>query len=137
MRRTDLQKHAQAKIDDAVLLIGAGRWSSAYYLAGYSIELGLKACIARQISVDTIPDKAILKDVLTHHLATLLGLAGLRGEHKIAQDADPTFAANWAIVSEWSPDARYSGSTAFSAQFLIAAITDPDHGVLPWIKRFW
>lgn len=56
MKRTDLQALAQAKIDDAAVLLQYGRSGNAYYLAGFSIELGLKACIAAQISADTIPD---------------------------------------------------------------------------------
>ena len=26
-------------------LLSAGRWSRAYYLAGYAVECGLKACV--------------------------------------------------------------------------------------------
>ena len=47
-KRVDLQALAQAKLDDAKLLFDNGRFSNAYYLAGYAVELGLKACIARQ-----------------------------------------------------------------------------------------
>ena len=137
MKRTDLQAYAQAKVDDALLLLHHNRWSNAYYLAGYGVELALKACIARQVSADTIPDKAILKDVLSHEYPRLVGLAGLKGDLKDEQDANPNFAANWGIVSEWSPDARYRSWPAMEAQLLLQSIVDPNNGVLPWIKRFW
>ncbi|MDR7035260.1 hypothetical protein [Mesorhizobium sp. BE184] len=137
MKRTDLQAYAQAKVDDSILLLNHHRWSNAYYLAGYSVELALKACIARQVSTDTIPDKAILNGVLSHEYGKLIGLAGLKGDLKEAQDANADFAANWGIVSEWSPDARYRGCAAMEAQLIVQAIMDPNSGVLPWIKRFW
>lgn len=41
--RLDLRANAQAKLDDAVMLCKTGRYSNAYYLAGYSVEIGLKA----------------------------------------------------------------------------------------------
>ncbi len=31
---------------DAEVLLDAGQWSGAYYLAGYAVECGLKACAA-------------------------------------------------------------------------------------------
>jgi hypothetical protein len=60
LKRTDLQALARAKFNDAELLFQHGRFSNAYYLAGYTIEIGLKACIAAQVSAETIPDKAFL-----------------------------------------------------------------------------
>ncbi|MDQ2083721.1 HEPN domain-containing protein [Xanthobacteraceae bacterium Astr-EGSB] len=57
-KRIDLQANAEAKSADAKLLLQHGRYSSAYYLAGYSIEIGLKACIALQVAAETIPGKA-------------------------------------------------------------------------------
>jgi HEPN domain-containing protein len=57
-KRSELQTRAQAKLDDAILLLQHGRYTNAYYIAGYAVELGLKACIAAQIDAETIPDKA-------------------------------------------------------------------------------
>ena len=137
MKRLDLQALAQAKIDDALLLLQHGRPGNAYHLAGYSVELGLKAYVARQISADTIPDTAILKGVLTHEFDKLIGLAGLKDELKQAQNVAPDFAANWGIVSEWTPESRYRSAIAIEAQYLLQAISESDHGVLKWIRRFW
>ncbi|WP_370194492.1 MULTISPECIES: hypothetical protein [Aurantimonas] len=137
MRRTDLHGLARARCDDAALLLENRRWSSAYYLAGYSIELGLKACIAKQISKDTIPDKSIIRDIYSHEFMKLVSLAGLRKELSGAQNSDSDFAANWAIVSEWSPDTRYRVISAAEAQYIVAAISDTEHGVLKWIKQYW
>ena len=119
------------------MLLQHQRWSNAYYLAGYSIELALKACIAKQISADTIPDKSILNGVLSHEFKQLIGLAGLRIELKGEQDRNSEFGANWAIALEWRPDSRYQSNPAMSAQTLLKAIADERNGVFRWIKLFW
>jgi hypothetical protein len=137
MRRLDLQGLAQAKIDDAGLLAQNGRWGNAYYLAGYSVELGLKACVARQIAADTIPDRAVLNGVLTHEFDRLVGLAGLKADLQAEQKANVDFATYWGLVSQWSPDTRYKANVAMEAQYLIQAIADPTSGVLQWIRRYW
>lgn len=136
-KRTDLQAYAQAKLDDATFLLQNGRYSNAYYLAGYAVELGLKACIAGHIDAHTIPSKEFIKNILRHEFKNLVGLAGLATELKNQEDKDPDFAANWAIVSEWSPDARYETRDITSAQFIITAIAHPNSGVLQWIKTYW
>ncbi len=137
MRRTDLQSGAIAKIDDAVLLLSNGRYSNAYYLAGYAVELGIKACIAKQVIADTIPDRDFFSRIFSHDSLKLIGLAGLAKELKDAQNSSVAFAANWAISAEWRPDTRYESITAMNAQLLIQAISDDTDGVLPWIKRYW
>jgi hypothetical protein len=137
LKRSDLKALAVSKIEDATHLISIGSYSNGYYLAGYSIELALKACIARQIAAETIPDKAFINSVYVHNLKSLIGSAGLNAALKEAEDKDPNFAANWAIVSEWTPEVRYETIEAFSAQLLSSAITDPKSGVLQWIKAHW
>lgn len=137
LRRTDLQANAQRKFDDAVILFRNGSPSNAYYLAGYAIELGLKACVAAQLAPQTIPDKAIIKRILDHNFNVLIGLSGLADELKRTQTADLDFAANWAVVSEWSPDARYEAIDAMSTQTLIDAIGNENSGVLKWIRTHW
>jgi hypothetical protein len=137
MKKADLQALAQVKIDDAVTLLMSGRFSNAFYLAGYSLQLALKACIARQFSSDDIPDPKFVREIYTHDLALLVKLAGLKPvlDHEIKSNAD--FGANWGIVAEWSEASRYESKTAGDAQFLITAITDSQNGVLPWIKKHW
>lgn len=137
MRRLDLQALAQAKLDDAILLLKNQRAGNSYHLAGYCVELGLKACIARQIAADTIPDKSILGGVLTHEFDKLLGLAGLKDELRTAQKKDAELAANWGIAARWTPESRYRNIVLIEAQYLVQAIADVDHGVLRWIRQYW
>ena len=107
------------------------------YLAGYSIELALKACVAKFISADTIPDKNLITRVYTHDIGNLLGLAGLKTEFENRKKSDPLFAANWGICSEWSPECRYKDMSAAETTYLLDAISNETHGVLPWIKTYW
>ncbi|WP_366555619.1 hypothetical protein [Aquibaculum sediminis] len=137
LKRTDCQRVAQAKLEDATLLLNSSRYSNAYYLAGYAVEIGLKACIARQISADTIPDKSFIDATYRHEFKKLVGVAGLSNELREYQDKSPIFGANWAIVSEWRPEKRYESIDRYSAQAIIQAIADPNEGVFLWIKKFW
>jgi hypothetical protein len=137
MNRSDLQALAQTKADDALILFERGSFSNAYYLAGYSIELGLKACIARQILAETIPDKSFISNVYVHKFGELVRLAGLSEELKLQQDKDSTFQENWGTMSEWSPDIRYDVVDQPTCEFFLNAIMNEKHGVLRWIKSFW
>ncbi|WP_373489529.1 hypothetical protein [Blastomonas sp.] len=137
LRRDQLQKLAEAKLIDGQILLDARRFSSAYYLGGYAIELGLKACAAKQVLAETIPDKAFGDKIYTHDFLTLVRLAGLARELRAAQDADRRFQANWGIVAEWSPNVRYEVVEAMSAQLLIQAVVEMNHGVMQWIKMHW
>lgn len=137
MRRVDLQRLSDRKIESAQVLARAGHWADAYYLAGYSIEMALKSVISRQISVDTIPDKNMISKVYTHDFKTLIGLAGLKADFDKAVGESSLFGSNWAIVSEWSPECRYQEKSNAEITFLLVAATQEPHGVLPWIKKYW
>ncbi len=137
LKRGDLRANAQAKLDDAVILLRGGRHSNAYYLARYAVEIGLKACVATQVSAETIPDKAFIKNILNHQFRVLIGLAGLSGSLKDEEDRDQAFAANWAIALQWEPDSRHEAIDSISAQLLVDAIANPQSGVLRWIKAHW
>lgn len=48
LTRLDFQALAEMRYDDAEVLYQGGRYSAAYYTAGYVVECALKACIAKQ-----------------------------------------------------------------------------------------
>jgi len=120
-----------------MFLLQNGRSSSAYYLAGYSIELALKACIAKLVQPDTIPNKAFVNAIYTHKLDSLVATAGLRPAFDADTKSDSQFAAYWAITNNWSEESRYEFWDRVSAKTLLEAINDPSHGVLQWVKRHW
>jgi hypothetical protein len=136
-RRRDLQGLAEAKLFDALILADAGRYSNAYYLAGYSIELALKACISRQFMAETIPDPALARRVYDHDFGKLVGLAGLSDSLNAAKIADPTFGANWSTVAEWSEASRYEDTDRYSCGLMLEAVRNEPSGVLTWRKKHW
>jgi HEPN domain-containing protein len=134
VNRTDLQKLADMRIEEAEILLKARKYAGAYYLAGYAVECGLKACLAKTVKRHDYPDKQRVQQWYTHKLEDLVRFAGL----KPALDADPDLSRNWGIVKDWDEQARYERKTTRAeAQGLYNAITDPTHGVLPWIKAHW
>lgn len=137
LTKNDLEKLAQVRLEDALLLLQAGRSSSAYYLAGYAVELALKACISKLIQSDSIPDKALINAIYTHKLNELLSIAGLRPQFDAEAKADALFAAHWAIVNNWSEESRYEFWDSISATTLLQAVQDPNHGVFQWVKKHW
>ena len=50
---------AELKLEDAKLLLSAGRPANAYYLAGYAVELMLKAVVSSRFRTDTLPDRGL------------------------------------------------------------------------------
>jgi hypothetical protein len=135
--RTALQTLADEKLKDAQVLLAAKSWSNAYYLAGYAIELALKACIAKTFKAETIPDKDLVLATYRHKFRELVGTAGLSAELQKKEQSEQGFAANWGVVNLWSPDARYASWTEEAATELIAAVSDPKDGVLVWIRSHW
>lgn len=137
MTKGDLEQLAEMRLNDAVFLLQSNRCSSAYYLAGYAVELAVKACIAKLIQADTIPDKSFINAIYVHKLDNLLATAGLKPAFDIDTRADPDFAAYWAIASNWSEESRYAMWDPFAARSLIEAISEPNHGVFRWVKQHW
>ena len=45
--RKDLQELSKVRLREATALLNLGLFDGAYYLAGYSVECALKACIAK------------------------------------------------------------------------------------------
>lgn len=80
MNRALLRQLAEDRILDAGCLLAGGRWSAAYYLAGYAVECGLKACILAHIEASgaIFVDRKFSEKCWTHDFEELLGLADLR-----------------------------------------------------------
>src|ERR1043166_3765187 len=108
MTRRDLQRLARVRINEAKALLDRRLYSGAYYLAGYAVECGLKACVARRTRRYDFPDKKLALDSFTHNLNSLVGVAGLQTLLSVEIARDPSFSVNWAIVKDWKPDSRYS-----------------------------
>jgi hypothetical protein len=118
-------------------LFGAGQPAGAYYLAGYAVECGLKACIAKSFRRYELPDKKLVNDSYTHNLLELVRLAGLWAELNAHMQQEPTFQRNWLVVKDWSEASRYGVPLEIEARDLISSISARRYGILPWIKQRW
>jgi hypothetical protein len=137
VNRTELRQLARDRLRDVKALLAARRWAGAYYLAGYAVECALKACIAKLMKPKEFPDRGFAEKCWTHDLERLVVLAGLQGDLDAATAADPALLANWEIVTDWTEASRYERKTRAEALALYKAITDPKHGMFPWINSHW
>jgi hypothetical protein len=135
--KQDLEALATLRLDDPQLPLQAGKASSAYYLAGYAVELGIKAVIAKSFLPNTIPDKTFVTNIYKHDLAELISHAGLLTQLKVDALVDPHFGTAWGIVSKWNEASRYAMWDAITAHLLVSAIAEPQHGVFQWLKKHW
>jgi hypothetical protein len=137
MKRLQLQELAESKLADAHLLLVNERYGNAYYLSGYAIELGLKACIAKQIVDQVLPSLEFMKEVHTHNVQNLVRLAGLTMDLASEQKNNVKFNAYWGIVGGWSEKSRYASTDVFTSQNMVLSVGDPVDGVMRWIRRHW
>jgi HEPN domain-containing protein len=139
VNRVQLQQLAEDRILDAKCLLTGGRWAGAYYLAGYAVECGLKACI--MVHVETtgaiFQDKKFSEKCWTHDLEDLLVLANL--EPTLVSDAavNAALAGNWAAAKDWKETSRYEQKTQLEAQIMYDAVANNPDGVLAWIRIRW
>src|SRR5881398_1317825 len=74
---------AKVRLEDAEALLGIGRWSCAYYVAGYAVECALKALIVREAerTGSVFDDKKLASQFLDsffiHDLEKLFKVANL------------------------------------------------------------
>lgn len=137
LAKSDLEKLAQLRLDDSLFLFQANRSSSAYYLCGYAVELGFKACIAKLMRADVIPDRSFINAIYTHRFENLLSAAGLKPQFDGETRSDPQFAAYWAIASKWTEESRYEFWDPVTTGTMIQAVHDPSHGVFQWVRQHW
>lgn len=137
MNKRFLQELSEIRIKEAEYLFKNRQYSGAYYLAGYTVECALKACIAKKIRRFEFPDKKFVTDSYTHDLTKLIKIAGLENNHKVEQSTDANFSTNWAIVKEWDETSRYEIFSRVESKELIDAITSTTGGVLLWIRKYW
>src|SRR6185437_3984079 len=110
MTKQDWRDLAETRLTDAGVLLQNQRWAAVYYLAGYAVECGLKACVVDFVEKNPgiIYEKRGFSEACwTHKLSELIGVARLGA----ACDADgirnPAFGQNWAEVIQWNESSRY------------------------------
>ncbi|HEY2909529.1 MAG TPA: hypothetical protein VGI99_04750 [Gemmataceae bacterium] len=136
--RADFQQLADVRLAEAKALLDLGKWDGAYYLAGYAVEVALKACVIKRLmATDAFPDRKFSDSCYTHNLSELMKLAGLKPALDAETGADAVFTGFWGVVAVWSEQTRYHRVLEIQARSLYDAVGDANHGVLRWIKTLW
>ena len=147
MTREEYRQLSDLHVQHGKALLDAGLYAGAWYISGYAVECGLKACIAKLFRVtadDEFPEPVSGNpgggtiNLRSHNFKFLVLAAGL----KLAWDGElnsrKPFRDNWKIVNEWSPEARYDiDRLPFETNEFYSAIVDPNHGVMECIGRHW
>lgn len=137
MNKAELENLADLRIKEAEILLTAGCYQGAFYLAGYALECTLKACIAKQVKEFDFPDKKLANDSYTHNLANLLITAGLKQALDEQNKQDNEFKLNWALGIQWSEESRYKLTISKKeANDLFSALTNNQSGILTWLKNY-
>src|SRR4051794_15812448 len=98
----DLRLLAEERIAEAWTLLAAKHFSGAYYLAGYAVELGLKAVLTSNLSSHSMPNQKEVAAAHIHDLRNLVDSCGLQPA------ADAAIRVAWNVVApNWSPEDRY------------------------------
>ncbi len=136
MNKDDLKELSRIRLEEARVLLENGKYDGAYYLCGYAVECGLKACIAKQTKQYDFPDRKTVNQSYTHDFTVLVGVAGLELDLGLKK-RDRAFQLNWGIVEQWSEESRYQKRSERDARELYLAVTNRESGVLQWIKQHW
>lgn len=138
MNRSDFQLISRLRQKEAATLLKAGHYPGAYYMAGYSVECALKACIAKQIKRHDFPSKDLINKAWVHDLEQLVKLAGLGTELEKDMKVNKALELNWAVVKDWKESARYETSISEArAKDLYSACVSRKNGILSWIRKRW
>jgi HEPN domain-containing protein len=130
---SDFKQIALERLTDAEVLLGLGRYAGAYYLTGYSVECALKAIIAKQTRRHEFPNKKRINDSWTHDISKLF----VTSELDVKQASSQT-QQYLATVNRWNTESRYKSRISRNeAEDLFEAVTDPQDGVLSWLKTYW
>jgi hypothetical protein len=101
VNRAELRQLAEDRIEDARILLAAGRWSGAYYLAGYALECGLKACIMARVEKTGVifQDKKVPEKCYIPDPEKLVELADLKPDLDAATATNATLSGNWGVAT--------------------------------------
>lgn len=132
---SDIVTLADSRLKEADYLLQQGMWDGAYYLAGYSVELLLKARVCKTLGIDDFFEfnkakKELYRPYKVHDYQELIILSGLYPELVKAQ-ADITFKANWSLICNWGEESRYlTGKQEKEVREFVSSLIE----ISKWIK---
>jgi hypothetical protein len=146
----EILKLSNQRLAEASVLYSNGMFDGAFYLAGYSVELALKAKICERMGVPNLFDESdasvnsikgigeIRKTLKTHNLFTLLIFSGLKLKFDAEKAANKEFAkANSLLFTAWDENARYKPCGHMlpgDVDKMINLLSGPN-GILSWIEK--
>ena len=146
----EIIKLAWQRVREAEILYANSMYDGAFYLAGYSVELMLKAKICERLGIPNLFDDSdktantiegigeIRKAVKTHNLFTLLIFSGLKVKFDTDKATNKILAkTNSLLFSAWDESARYKPCGHFKpsdVNNLINLLKDAN-GILKWIEN--
>ena len=144
MTGTELKQLSQLRLKEANILCNSRMYDGSCYLAGYCIELALKAAICKRMGTPDFfesirPETA--RAFKIHNIDELITLAGLRTKFNLYIGINIQFGNNWSFIKttiNWSEQLRYQiGKNQIETEMMLIALTDSQNGILPWIKKHW
>ena len=144
MTGIELKRLTQLRLKEANVLCDNRLYDGSCYLAGYCIELALKAAICKRMGTPDFFDAVkpeTARAFKIHNLEELVTLAGLRTQFNQQINTNNQFRDNWSFIKtsiNWSEQLRYQmGKNQIETQTMLLALTDSQNGILPWIKKHW
>jgi HEPN domain-containing protein len=138
--RKDLQELSRLRLQEAEALYRARLYDGCVYLAGYAVELALKARICRLLRVEEYPPLSgeIGRAFKAHSLEQLMVLAGLSREFDTNKNQE--LFDNWSRAIVWYPEQRYEAPGKFdgtTAKAILDSLTAKPNGVITWLSKRW
>jgi HEPN domain-containing protein len=140
MTRKDLQELSRLRLREAEALYKAHLYDGCVYLAGYAVELALKARICRVLRVKEYPPVTgdLGRAFKVHSLEHLKVLAGLSRDIDVSKNKE--LFDNWSRAVTWDPEQRYGSPgkyTAAAARVILDGLTAKPNGVFTWLLKRW
>ena len=147
---TEIRNLAKQRLSEAEILYQNGKYDGAFYLAGYSIELTLKAKICERLGIPNLFDETdantnsikgiseIRKTLKTHNLFTLLIFSGLKIKFDNDKATNIELAkANSLLFNAWDENARYKpcGHMLDKDVEKLINLLSQSNGILSWIEQ--
>lgn len=146
----EIKDLAQLRLKEAEILYKNGMCDGAFYLAGYSVELMLKAKICERLGIPNLFDETdvtvnsmkgigeIRKTLKTHNLFTLLIFSGLKVKFDIDKSTNKDLAKeNSLLFNAWDENARYKpcGHMLDKDVEKLLNLLSGTNGILSWIEN--
>ena len=148
----EIKKLAYLRLEEADILCQVGKYDGAFYLAGYSIELMLKAKICNYFGINNLFDfndnkishgvSNVRKALKTHDITVLFMLSGLKPKFDKAKSEKMILLKTNALLFEgsgkcsWNEQLRYQLNSQNSDKVKdLIDLLKRDDGLLKWIEN--